>query len=118
MTPFVDAAMRRHLEASIGPLSLDPKSMALVRKAQRLRETDGLSIIEIAKELNISEEEAAKHIAYPTHFCSVYDADNHEDDGDVFDYIAESNSTASPEEIVYRRIQIECLRELFDALPK
>ena len=34
VTPFLDGAMRRHLECSMGTLSLDRDSMGLVRKAQ------------------------------------------------------------------------------------
>ncbi len=36
IVPFLDGAMRRHLEANLGTLSLDRDSMALVRKAQAL----------------------------------------------------------------------------------
>ena len=39
--PFLDGAMRRHLEASMGTLSLDRDSMGLVRKAQMLYHRDG-----------------------------------------------------------------------------
>ena len=117
VTPFIESAMRRHLERSLGTLSLDPRSMALVRKAKRLRNVDGLSEAEIAQRLNISEAEVRKAIAYSTHFQSVYDLAA-DDDGDVYDYITDSEPNPSPEELVSRNIRIECLKELFDNLTK
>lgn len=88
--------------------------MALVRRAQQLH--DGLG--KVAERLGISVPEAAKHIAYSTHFLSVYDLADWDEDNDVFDYIAEDRSNAPPAEVVYRRLQMECLRELFHKLPK
>lgn len=116
--PFIDGAMRRHLESSLGTLSLDRGSMTQVRRVQRLHYGQGKNMVEIAEELGISEQGATKHIAYPTHFLSVYDLADADEDGDIFDYIAEDKSNESPDEIVYRRIRLECLRELFDALPR
>lgn len=116
--PFIDGAMRRHFEKSLGTLSLDRDSMALVRRAQRLHDGLGKTTEEAAERLGISVSEAAKHIAYPTHFLSVYDLADRDEDSDVFDYIAEDRSSALPEEIVYRHLRMECLRELFNALPK
>lgn len=118
VVPFIDGAMRRHFEKSLGTLSLDRASMALVRRAQQLHDSMGLDTEEVAKRLGISVSEAAKHIAYPTHFFSVYDLADRDEDGDVFDYIAENRSNAPPAELVYRRLQMECLRELFHALPR
>ena len=116
--PFIDGAMRRHLESSLGTLSLDRDSMTQVRRVQWLHYGQGKSMMEIAEELGISEPEATKHIAYPTHFLSVYDLADADEDSDVFDYIAEDRSNASPDEIIYQRIRLEYLRELFDALPR
>ncbi len=117
VTPFIEASMRRHMESSLGTLSLDPRSMALVRKAKRLRNVDGLSDTEIAEKLNIPEAEVRKAIAYSTHFQSIYDLAA-DDDGDVYDYITDSEPNPSPEEIVTQNIRTECLKELFDALTK
>ena len=117
VTPFIEAAMRRHLERSLGTLSLDPRSMALVRKAKRLRNVDGLSDTEIAEKLNIPEAEVRKAIAYSTHFQSIYDLAA-DDDGDVYDYITDSEPNPSPEEIVTQNIRTESLKELFDGLTK
>lgn len=118
VVPFLDGAMRRHLEKSLGTLSLDRDSMALVRRAQQLHDGLGKDTKEVAERLGVSVSDTAKHIAYPTHFLSVYDLADQDEDGDVFDYIAEDRSGVSPEEAVYRQLQMECLRELFHALPK
>ena len=72
----------------------------------------------MAERLGIPVPGAAKHIAYPTHFFSVYDLSDWDEDNDVFDYIAEDRAGVPPEETVYRRVQMECLRELFHKLPK
>ena len=118
VVPFLDGAMRRHFEKSLGTLSLDRDSMALVRRAQQLHDGLGMDTEEVAERLGISVSEAAKHIAYPTHFFSVYDLTDPDEDSDVFDHIAEDRTSASPAETVYRRLQTECLRELFHKLPK
>ena len=117
VTPFIEAAMRRYMESSLGTLSLDPRSMALVRKVKRLQNANGLFDAEIAEELNISEAEVRKAIAYSTHFQSIYGLAA-DDDGDVYDYITDSEPNPSPEEIVSRNIRAECLKELFGGLTK
>ena len=118
VVPFIDGAMRRHFEKNLGTLSLDRDSMALVRRAQRLHDGQGKDVEEVAKRLGISDSEAAKHIAYATHFLSVYDLADWDEDNEVFDYIAEDRANVPPAETVYRRVQMECLRELFHRLPK
>ena len=118
VVPFLDGAMRRYFEKNLGTLSLDRDSMALVRRAQQLHDGLGKDTQEVAERLGVSVSEAAKHIAYPTHFLSVYDLADRDEDSGVFDYIAEDHINASPAEIVYRHLQMECLRELFHKLPK
>lgn len=118
VTPFIEAAMRRHMETSLGTLSLDPRSMALVRKAKRLRNVDGLSDTEIAEALSITESEVKKALVYSTHFHSIYDLTDADDGGDVYDHITDSEPNPMPEEIVFRMIRAECLKELFDGLTK
>lgn len=118
VVPFLDAAMRRHLERSMGSLSLDRNSMSLVRNAQRLSITEGKCTAEIAAELGIPLAAVARHIAYPTHFLSVYDLADLEEAGDVFDYIAEDTSGRDPADIIYRQIRSQYLRELFGTLSK
>ena len=73
VTPFLDGAMRRHLECSMGTLSLDRDSMGLVRKMQRLYYQEGKELSEICMSLGISFRAAARAVAYSTHFFSVYD---------------------------------------------
>lgn len=68
ITPFLDGAMRRHLECSMGTLALDRDSMSLVRKVQSLYHRDGKEIGEICELLGVSYHAAARAIAYPTHF--------------------------------------------------
>ena len=110
--------MRRHLERSMGSLSLDRNSMALVRNAQRLSISEGKSTAEIASELRISTSSAARHIAYPTHFLSVYDLTDPDENGDIFDYIAEDPSGKDPAGIIYRRVRKEYFKEFFGTLSK
>ena len=50
VVPFLDGAMRRHLESSMGTLSLNRDSMGLVRKAQMLYHRDGKEMSAIAEE--------------------------------------------------------------------
>ena len=90
ITPFLDGAMRRHLECSMGTLALDRDSMSLVRKVQSLHHRDGKEIGEICELLGVSYHAAARAIAYPTHFFSVNDLQSPEDDGDVFEWFASS----------------------------
>ena len=118
IVPFLDGAMRRHFEKNLGTLSLERDSMALVRRAQQLHDGQGKDVKEVAERLGIPVSEAAKHIAYSMHFLSVYDLADWDEDNDVFDYIAEDRASAPPAETVYRRVQMECLRELFHRLPK
>ena len=54
VTPFLDGAMRRHLECSMGTLALDRDSMGLVRKAQRLYYQEGKEPSEVCASLGIS----------------------------------------------------------------
>ena len=116
--PFLDGAMRRLLEASMGTLSLDRDSMGLVRKAQMLYHRDGKEMSEIAGELGVSLAEVAKAVAYPTHFFSVYDLPIPEEDGDIFEYLMSDRLSASAEEIVLRALTMKSLREQFRSLSK
>ena len=118
ITPFLNGAMRRHLESSMGTLSLDRDSMGLVRKAQMLYHRDGKEMSEIAEELDISCSEASRAVAYPTHFFSVYDLPIPEEGGDIFEYLQSHRLSASAGEIVLRALTMECLREQFQRLSK
>lgn len=118
ITPFLDGAMRRHLECSMGTLSLDRDSMGLVRKAQRLYYQEGNEPREICAPLGLSLRTVLRAIAYPTHFFSVYDLQNPEDDGDIFERLAVSRLSGSAEDAVIRMVTMECLREEFLRLSK
>lgn len=118
ITSFLDGAMRRHLECSMGTLSLDRDSMALVRKAQNRYHQKGESVEEISKALGISFPAAARAIAYPTHFFSVHDLQDPEEDGDILERLTPGWLSGSPEETVIRSLTMECLREEFLQLSK
>lgn len=118
VTPFLDGAMRRHLECSMGTLSLDRDSMGLVRKAQNRYYQKGQSVAEIAEALGIAFRAAARAIAYPTHFLSVYDLRDPDDDGDIYERLATSRFSGSAEDAVIRMVTMECLREEFLQLSK
>lgn len=118
VTPFLDGAMRRHLECSMGTLALDRDSMGLVRKAQRLYYQEGKEPCEICASLGIPFRAAARAIAYPTHFFSVYDLQGPDDDGDIFERLASIRLSGSAEDAVIRMVTMECLREEFLRLSK
>ena len=118
VTPFLDGAMRRYLECSMGTLSLDRDSMGLVGKAQNRYHQKGESVEEISKALGISFGAVARAIAYPTHFFSVYDLQSPEDDGDILERLTPGWLSGSPEETVIRSLTMECLREEFLQLAK
>ena len=113
VTPFLDGAMRRHLECSLGTLSLDRDSMGLVRKAQYRYHQKGERVEEISQVLGISFSVVARAIAYPTHFFSVYDLQDPEEDGDILERLTPGWLSGSPEETVIRSLTMECLREEF-----
>lgn len=118
ITPFLDGAMRRHLECSMGTLSLDRDSMGLVRKAQNRYHQKGQSVEEISRVLGISFRAAARAIAYPTHFFSVYDLQGPDDDGDIYERLTTNRLSGSAEDAVIRMLTMECLREEFMRLSK
>ena len=118
VTPFLDGAMRRHLECSMGTLALDRDSMGLVRKAQRLYYQEGKEPSEICASLGISPRAVARAITYPTHFFSVYDLQGPDDDGDIFERLASTRLSGSAEDAVIRMVTMECLREEFLRLSK
>ena len=118
VTPFLDGAMRRHLECSMGTLSLDRDSMGLVRKMQRLYYQEGKKLSEICVSLGISFRVAARAVAYPTHFFSVYDLQDPDDDGDVYERLTTNRLSGSAEDAVICALTMKCLREEFMRLSK
>ena len=113
ITPFLDGAMRRHLECSMGTLALGRDSMGLVRKTQRLYYQEGKELSEICMSLGISFRAAARAITYPTHFFSVYDLQDPDDDGDIYERITTNHLSDSAEDAVIRALTMKCLREEF-----
>ena len=124
VVPFIDGAMRRYLESSVGTLAIDRDSMTIVRRAQELYHVQRKNVAEIAAELGIPAEIAAGHIAYATHFLSVHDCvprsdeDDDGDNNDVYDYIAEQTLFEPPYRAVYKKLRSEYLHRLFLLLPK
>lgn len=118
VTPFLDGAMRRHLECSMGTLSLDRDSMGLVRKMQRLYYQEGKKLSEICVSLGISFRVAARAVAYPTHFFSVYDLQDSDDDGDIFERLTTNHLSGSAEDAVIRLVTMGCLLDEFMQLSK
>ena len=116
--PFLDGAMRRHLECSMGTLALDRDSMGLVRKAQRLYYLEGKEPSEICASLGVPFRTVTRAITYPTHFFSVYDLQSAEDGNDIFEWLASSRLTGSAEDAVIRMVTVDCLREAFLRLSK
>mgnify|MGYP002570118128 CR=1 FL=1 len=118
ITPFLDGAMRRHLECSMGTLALDRDSMGLVRKAQRLYYQEEKEPSEICVSLGISFRAVARAITYPTHFFSVYDLQSPDDGNDIFEWLASTRLSGSAEDAVIHMVTMECLREEFLRLSK
>ena len=118
ITPFLDGAMRRHLECSMGTLALGRDSMGLVRKTQRLYYQEGKELSEICMSLGISFRAAARAITYPTHFFSVYDLQGPNDDGDIYEWLTTNRLSDSAEDAVIRALTMKCLREEFIQLSK
>ena len=68
--------------------------------------------------MDVLLEQAVKHIRYNTHFVGVNDLIPGSYDGDPFERLIPGNLSVSAEQVVYRKVCIELLQELFDALPK
>lgn len=68
---------------------------------------------EISKALGISFRAAARAIAYPTHFFSVYDLQGPDDDGDIYERLTTNRLSGSAEGAVIRMVTMKCLREEF-----
>lgn len=116
--PHLKGRMTRWLEQHIGNLSLSKHEMDAVRQAQRLYHSGQFSIEEIAEKMDVLLEQAVKHIRYNTHFVGVNDLIPGSYDGDPFERLMPGNLSVSAEQVVYRKVCIELLQELFDALPK
>ena len=115
--PHLKGRMTRWLEQNIGCMALSKDEMAAVRQAQRLYHAAWKDTGEIAEELGVPEARVSRYIRYNTHFLGVHDLVPESYDGDPYEWLMPGLS-ASAERAVYRKVCIELLRELFDALPK
>lgn len=116
--PHLKGRMTRWLEQNIGCVALSKDEMTGVRQAQRLYHAEWKNVDEIAEELNISTARANRYVRYNTHFLGVHDLVPEGYDGDPYERLMPGMLTVSAEQVVYRKVCIELLRELFDALPK
>ena len=116
--PHLKGRMTRWLEQNIGCMALSKDEMAAVRQVQRLYHVAWKDTGEIADELGISEARVSRYVRYNTHFLGVHDLVPEGYDGDPYEWLMPGMLTASAEQAVYRKVCLELLRELFDALPK
>ena len=116
--PHLKGRMTRWLEQNIGCMALSKDEMAAVRQAQQLYYIAWKDTDEIAEELDISKSRTNRYVRYNTHFLGVHDLVPKDYDGDPYERLMPGMLTASAEQVVYRKVCIELLRELFNALPK
>lgn len=116
--PHLKGRMTRWLEQNIGCMALSKDEMAIVRQAQRLYHVAWKDTGEIAEELGISEARVSRYVHYNTHFLGVHDLVPDGYDGDPYERLMPGMLSVSAEQSVYRKVCVELLRELFDALPK
>lgn len=119
--PHIKGALYRYLEQNTGNISLTKDQSEALRKAQALY-AEGYAVEDIAAELGIPKNITAELIRYNMQFLSFYDfvpEEQREEDGDcdpfAFMTLTE-DPTTPPDRIVYRKIQLELLRPLFDSL--
>lgn len=116
--PHLKGRMTRWLEQNIGCMALSKDEMAGVRQAQRLYHAEWKNVAEIAEELSISAARANRYVRYNTHFLGVHDLVREDYNGDPYERLMPGMLSASAEQVVYRKVCIELLRELFDTLSK
>ena len=116
--PHLKGRMTRWLEQNLGCMALSKDEMAAVRQTQRLYHVAWKDASEIAEELGIPEARVSRYVRYNTHFLGVHDLVPEGYDGDPYERLMPGMLSVSAEQAVYRKVCIELLRELFDALPK
>ena len=116
--PHLKGRMTRWLEQNIGCMALSKDEMTAVRQTQRLYHVAWKDTGEIAEELGIPEARVSRYVRYNTHFLGVHDLVPKDYDGDPYERLMPGMLSVSAEQAVYRKVCIELLRELFDALPK
>lgn len=113
--PFLRGRMYRYMEANLGVMALSKDEMQRVRSAQQLYYEAGKSTEEIAAQLGVSENAAAKAVAYNTHSLAVSDLQTDSGEDEVFGWLSEPDA-ADTERAVYRNTCLELLAELFQQL--
>ena len=116
--PHLRGRMTRWLEQNLGCMALSKDEMAAVRQAQRLYHMEWKDIDEIAEEMDISKARVSRYVRYNTHFLGVHDLVPEGYDGDPYERLMPGMLSVSAEQAVYRKVCIELLKELFNALPK
>ena len=116
--PHLKGRMTRWLEQNLGCMALSKDEMAAIRQAQMLYHVAWKDTGEIAEELGISEARVSRYVRYNTHFLGVHDLVPEGYDADPYERLMPGMLSVSAERAVYRKVCIELLKELFDALPK
>lgn len=114
--PFLRGRMYRYLETNLGVMALSKDEMERVRLAQRLYHTEDISVEEIASQMSISETAATRLIGYNTHFLSVFNLREEDEEGDPLERLPSHKQGASAEQIIYRKVCLELLEPLFRSL--
>ena len=116
ITPFIKSAMYDFMSQNVGAFSISKHTMTIIRKIQRMYYTENKSPEDIAKELNIKLSNVNDYINYNTHSLSVHDLLPEDSDDDPYDYLLIEDLSMSVDRIVYHKICIELLHELFEEL--
>ena len=116
ITPFIKSAMYDFMSQNIGSFSISKHTMKKIRKIQRMYYTENKSAEDIAKELDIKLSDVNDYISYSTHSLSVHDLLPEDKDDNPYDYLLIEDLSMSVDRIVYHKICIELLHELFEEL--
>lgn len=116
ITPFIKSVMYDFMSQNVGAFSISKHTMVKIRKIQRMYYTENKSPEDIAKELNIKLRDVNDYISYNTHSLSVHDLLPDDSDDDPYDYLLIEDLSMSVDRIVYHKICIELLHELFEEL--
>lgn len=104
------------MSQNVGALSISRHTMVRIRKIQRMYYTENKSPEDIADELDIKLCDVNDYISYNTHSLSVHDLLPEDSDDDPYDYLLIEDLSMSVDRIVYHKICIELLHELFEEL--
>lgn len=118
--PHLKGVMWRWLEQNLGNIALSKDEMAEVRQVQRLHYDLEQTEEEIAAALGIPLSDVADAINYSTHFFSVHDltpnTDEDADGDDLYSRPLFIDRRSATDGLVYLKICLELLWELFDEL--